>query len=434
MAPTARGIVAVLTWSIAALVASPRGAFAKDPDTGKVPKSWPKDMVHGFAKNGMGWHVRVPKEGGAGKTRPAIVILHGSNMNSMDYVATIANTWPGLRDDFVLIGLDGEKRVAGSPDDAPRFNYTYVDFVGKSKLKGYPGTDRESPALVAEVLQDLKERFHVSRYFVGGHSQGGFLTYSVMMNYPELVAGAFPISAGLIIQCEPTAFEREEVRKAQRKVPLAIVHAQNDPVVEWSMGQWAANAFEDDGFTLTHFFQPNEGAHMFAMLPVEEAVRWLEAMASSDPAALAAFAKKRLEAGETHDAAAAIAKARELDKDGKNRGAIDAVSAKIEAKAKEKADELLPLLKANKDGSWVDSFLRFRGEFGPTSAAEPVLEAYDALRAKHQKPADELHDKGFAAMQKHDEVTGWKCYGEIVEKYYASSWYRPVKQWIADRK
>ena len=29
-----------------------------------------------------------------------------------------------------------------------------------------------------------------SRYFVGGHSQGGFLTYSLLMNDPDLIAGA----------------------------------------------------------------------------------------------------------------------------------------------------------------------------------------------------------------------------------------------------
>ena len=55
----------------------------------------------------------------------------------------------------------------------PRFNYTYVSYVGRSTFKGFPGTDRESPALVAEALDDVREAYPVSRYFVGGHSQGG---------------------------------------------------------------------------------------------------------------------------------------------------------------------------------------------------------------------------------------------------------------------
>src|SRR5207237_4615556 len=127
-------------------------------------------------------------------------------------------------------------------------NYTYVDYVGRSTFKGFPGTDRQSPALVAEALEDLREAYPVARYFVGGHSQGGFLTYSLLMNFPEMVAGAFPISAGVIFQCEPTAYADPAVRAAQRAVPLAIVHGKGDPLVDFDSAEYAAVLFGQAGW------------------------------------------------------------------------------------------------------------------------------------------------------------------------------------------
>ncbi len=101
--------------------------------------------------------------------------------------------------------------------------------MGRSTYGGFPGTDRESPALVREAMEDLKKAYPIKHYFVGGHSQGGFLTYALLMNSPDLIAGAFPISAGLLIQAEPAVFEDKALKEAQRAVPLAIVHGKTDP-------------------------------------------------------------------------------------------------------------------------------------------------------------------------------------------------------------
>jgi predicted esterase len=102
-------------------------------------------------------------------------------------------------------------------------------------MEGFPGTDRESLALVSEAMTELKEVYPISHSFVGGHSQGGFLTYSLLMNFPETMAGAFPISCGVIFQCEPDAYDDKLLRKTQRAVPLTIVHGKNDPAVSFRL-------------------------------------------------------------------------------------------------------------------------------------------------------------------------------------------------------
>src|SRR4029077_20451987 len=94
---------------------------------------------------------------------------------------------------------------------------------------------------------------------------------------PEKIAGAFPISAGVIFQCEPTAYADEKLRAAQRSVPLAIIHGENDPFVDFSSGESAAVVFAEAGWPAFRFFaDASPAGHRFGLLPVCEASRWLE--------------------------------------------------------------------------------------------------------------------------------------------------------------
>jgi predicted esterase len=233
-------------------------------------------IVDGSTRNLLTYAARAPEAYRADDKRkwPAIVILHGSNMNARAYVNTIAVAWHDIAKDYLLIGINGER--PSSIGDDPQFNYTYVDYVGRSTFKGFPGTDRESPALVAEAMDELREIYPIASYFVGGHSQGGFLTYSLLMNFPEKIAGAFPISAGVIMQCEPGAYQDEKVRAAQRAVPLAIIHSKQDKSVPFASGEYAYKQFKDADWPKLRFFADSGAGHMFARLPVDQAIRWLE--------------------------------------------------------------------------------------------------------------------------------------------------------------
>ena len=110
-------------------------------------------------------------------------------MSSKPYTESIASS--KLADDYVIVGIDGERWQDWSEPDDPRHNYTYVNWMGKSTYEGYPNTHRESPALVAELIEALKAQTGCERVFVGGHSQGGFLSWFLAMHHPELVSGTF---------------------------------------------------------------------------------------------------------------------------------------------------------------------------------------------------------------------------------------------------
>jgi len=385
-------------------------------------------IVDGCTKGLLTYSVRAPegyKDGGP-RRWPAIVVLHGSNMNGKAYVNTLATAWPEIAKAYVVLGINGE--LPSDIGDDPRFNYSYVNYVGRSTYRGFPGTDRESPALVADALDELKQAYPIARYFVGGHSQGGFLTYSLLMNAPELIAGAFPISCGLIFQCEPSAYKDEAIRKAQRSVPLAIVHGRNDPVVDFGMGQYAAALFGESGWPAFRFFTSDTAGHRFARLPVDEAIHWLEAMASDDPDALLGFAEKQAETARYRDSVAALHRAKALKLGDAQRPRADRLVKLIDAKAKAGADAFLPKIEKNADGSWIDGFLAYRDEYEFAGAAREAMAAFESLRERHEPLAQRAFGEARAAFQQGKRDEGLAKLQEVVDKDYAASIYRNIKE------
>jgi predicted esterase len=390
------------------------------------------EVTSGISRNKVSYCVRGPTN--TGKTLNAIVILHGSNMNSRMYVDTMVAQWPDIANRYVLIGINGEQHNPQSPADNPTYNYTYINFMGKSKHKGYPGTDRESPALVAEVIRELRDRFEIDKLYVGGHSQGGFLTYSILMNYPELIDGAFPISAGLIFQCDPSAYEDAELRAAQRTIPLIIVHGTNDPNVDFGMGRSAYEQFEDGGFPAVRLMTSDNAGHRFALLPLDHAISWLELMSSDDAAAIHAAALEKLKAGEIRDASVLANRLAKLDQNAEHSNDTASLREQLNQQAKAEADRLLLLLTANADNRWVDDYLAFRERYGLLEVSNPVIETYQQLRAVHQEPADELFNAARSDFQGSNQDAGYAKCQAIVETWYGSSWYRTCKRWLAQRK
>jgi hypothetical protein len=269
---------------------------------------------------------------------------------------------------------------------------------------------------------------------VGGHSQGGFLTYSLLMNFPEAMAGAFPISSGVIFQCEPEAYADDALKKAQRQVPLAIVHGKNDPVMGFGMGQYAATSFGESSWPSLRFFTDDTAAHMFARLPVNQAIRWLEAQSSKNPKVLIDFADSSIKQNAYRDAIAAIARARTLTLDDSQKRRLAELSRTIDSKAESGATKYLPLIKKAKDGSWIDGFLDFRDQFEFAPRARQVMAAFAELRKSHEEPAKKAFNEASQFFRQGQQNEGYAKYKEIVEKDYASSKYRIVKRSLDDRK
>ncbi len=392
-------------------------------------------IMQGSTSNLLTYAVRAPEGYKQGDSRkwPTVLILHGSNMNSNDYVGTIAAAWPDLAHDYILLGINGEM-PSNLAADRPTFNYTYVNYVGRSTFRGFPGTDRESPALVREAMDDLKQAYPIKHYFVGGHSQGGYLTYSLLMNSPEALAGAFPISAGVIFQCEPSAYSDAALKAAQRAVPLAIVHGKNDPMVPFEGASYAQGLFLDAGWPAVRLFDDDTAGHMFARLPVGPAIRWLEVMISENPSALLEFADKRLNDHGYRDAIAAVRRARGLSLDAQAKARLEGLLKVINDAAAPKATTYVQAIRSGKESSWVDGFLAYRNDFEFADAAADAMAAFNELRARHEQPAAKLMGEARGSFQQGRRDDGFAKAQEVVDKYYAAPSYRLAKKWLAERK
>lgn len=388
------------------------------------PEAQRGELSEGQTEAGLRSYLRVPKRYDPAKHRDAILILHGSNMSARAYVDTLVAAFPALAEDHVIVGLDGEQIAVGTKDGSLAFNYSYVNFSGPGV--GPAWVQNQSPALVAASLEELTQDLGIARWFVGGHSQGGFLTYAVALFYPQLVAGAFPVSGNLLVQCEPDAFSDAKLRAAQRELPFAIVHGENDGIVEFSAATYTLERFEDGGFPAVRLFSDPHAAHMFARLPIEPAVRWLAAQSSSDPQVLAGLAKAELDEGRPRTASAAALRALARKAKGGALASAQAVLKQLEKQAAPEQKTLKKALAADADGSWADAFLAYRSRYALLPSSKSLLERHAELRAGQRAKGDELFH---AARNERDAARRKALHSELLRTCYATKWYPLVRSW-----
>ncbi len=239
----------------------------------------PGQITSGVSASGLSWHVRLPSQAANNPDQrwPTLVVLHQRDSNGLQYLRKIETVWPELAERYILVGIDGELRAEFDSDRNPRHSYSFINFAGKSDIyKGFPGTDRESPALVAETLVDLRKTLPTNQILLAGHHDGAIVALSVLMNFPETIDGAALLSGAMLIQNEPTAFTNEEIRSQQRERPVVLVHARSD--ASSSLAAW--NALQNDSFERTKLIEIEEGEPGFTNLALDQAVEWLESNGS----------------------------------------------------------------------------------------------------------------------------------------------------------
>jgi predicted esterase len=387
------------------------------------------EAVQGVATNGMLYNLRMPDGWSEGDKVDAIVLLHGSNFTTTGMVAVTARNWPDIAKKFAIIGIQGQSWNKHSKLDTPTFNYTYVNWVGRSTLGGFPYTHRESPYLVGVLLDEFKDIYLIERTFVGGHSQGGFLTHVLHMHYPEKITGTFPMAGGVIIQAEPDVFDDEDLMAEQRMTPMYLMHGKKDNVVDPSMSDRAYGRFLAHEFPRVKYHAPGAG-HPYDFLPVDKAIQWLDMMTTNDKVALKTFGDKLVSQKKWRDVGMVIERAEAIE-GGKDFAKIWSA---FEAAAQKSGKSLLKKIEANESNKWVDKYLDWEEKFALSTKCKDVVAAFGALREQHQETADELYQEGRKAFRNDDRKGGYAKYQEIVDKYYASTHYRSLKKVVDKQK
>ncbi|MEL7497343.1 MAG: M56 family metallopeptidase [Planctomycetota bacterium] len=231
-------------------------------------------ITDGRSSAGLTYHVRAPANYRPGNSVPAIVLLHDDASNSRINIETFARSWPSIADRYLLIGINGQLRSPRSTDVTPAYSYSLIDFAGRSKYIGFPGTDRQSPALVAETISEVRSRVDIDRVFLGGEGLGGWVVFSVFMHFPEIIDGAFPISGAVVIQSEPGAFDQPDLMTRQRQIPVALVQSRNDTRLDAGYVKSASSLFKDANFKVESF--SIDADSQFSKQPIADVISWLE--------------------------------------------------------------------------------------------------------------------------------------------------------------
>jgi predicted esterase len=230
---------------------------------------------HVACKGGTYW-VALPPSLDPKKQTRVLLWCHGSNMNGKAYVEALEEFGYGANE--IIVGPNGHQKVR--------------DWVYNFDAPTY------DPKLAFSILDDLEKRCKLGPIYVGGHSQGAFYTYRIVLSKPERFAGAIPFAGGLLLGLDPKAAAS---RKGRPGPPFAIIHGEADDVVDPELGDWAYELFLKADYPCVRYYHGKDHNHFWPG-PAKEAIAWLLEITSDDPAALLASAQKLLEEGRGADA------------------------------------------------------------------------------------------------------------------------------------
>lgn len=163
----------------------------------------------------------VPQHSKQGK-KPLIVWLHGAGEGGFD-------TW---------IPFTANKVVAfATPETQSCFDGSYI-FVPQCETfwmndgsgeYDTTGKSMYSEALFAAISYFVERHTDIDkdRIYIGGDSNGGFMTMRMILDHPTYFAAAFPVCEALYDE----SITDQEIQEVKH-LPIWLTHAKNDPIVK----------------------------------------------------------------------------------------------------------------------------------------------------------------------------------------------------------
>lgn len=161
-----------------------------------------------------------PKEEGQ---RPLVIWLHGAGEGGTD--PTIAYTGNKVVN---LSSSEIQAKLGGAWILAPQTPTMWMD--DGSGQYGRTGRSKYTEALMALIEEFVAEhdgRIDRKRIYIGGCSNGGFMTMRMIVDYPDYFAAAYPVCEALY-----DATITDEDIQSIKHLPIWFTHASNDPVVK----------------------------------------------------------------------------------------------------------------------------------------------------------------------------------------------------------
>jgi polyhydroxybutyrate depolymerase len=163
---------------------------------------------------------------------PVLIVLHGGSQSMRRIFAANAGAsrgWPALaRRENVLLLVPNA--MNGKTGDAYSDEQNWNDL--RENIRN--GSDADDVGFIVAMADWAARTYKTDkrRVYVTGASNGGIMTFKILMQAPERFAAAAAFVASLPV-------EGEDLRVPSRPTPLMIANGTRDPLVQWDGGRIA---------------------------------------------------------------------------------------------------------------------------------------------------------------------------------------------------
>ena len=246
---------AVVAFALLAGCAFDRTGPRPDGQLGEGPVAW----------NHSGWYERHLAIGGTTRWyrlylppslkqgAPVVVALHGGSRSMRDMFGRYAGgprAWLDVARDagLLLVVPNGTNPNTGATQGNHQFwNDTYSALGAEG-----PMADTDDVAFLTTLVDRIKRRYPVAsdRFYVTGASNGGLMTYTLLIERPDRFAAGAAFIANL-----PQS--DSELRSPDRPTPLLLAHGTEDRVMKWQGGGLVAGPTRSAESTVAWWVQAN---------------------------------------------------------------------------------------------------------------------------------------------------------------------------------
>lgn len=155
--------------------------------------------------------------------RPLLVILHGAGEGGNDpLVPLLGNKTSVFAQDHYQAYFGGAYVLV------PQAPTMWMDDGGSAYTQD--GTSMYTQALMDSIQKTIDDNPDIdrTRIYIGGGSNGGFMTFNMLLNYPKTFAAAFMICAAY----DETWVDDANLEKI-KDIPMWFVHSKDDAVVPY---------------------------------------------------------------------------------------------------------------------------------------------------------------------------------------------------------
>jgi len=180
------------------------------------------------------------KEPHSGDTRSAVVFLHGYGANGADLLG-LADPLADHLPDTLFVAPDAPENCAGSPFGYQWFPIPWIDGSSEEESsRGMQQAVEDLNAFLDALMVD--EDLLPEQVCLFGFSQGTMMSLHVAPRREDPVAGLVAFSGRLL---EPELLADE----VQSRMPILLVHGDQDDVVPVQFLPQAAEALQNAGFS-----------------------------------------------------------------------------------------------------------------------------------------------------------------------------------------